>query len=231
MVETVRGMKETITKRVKEDSPRTKGIASKTAEQGRELHAWCRKNINDKDGNELQTACLWYILNKLSYSGMAMIGSYAKLAWDQNFTDRCIANLPNVSGIMHKVKSLKITNLDYSVLLGPEGENVFIYMDPPYKIPHSLYGKNGNMHKGFDHKLFADKTKECKHKWMITYNDDPEIREWFPDPPYHPTSWDLQYTMKAAKRTAEGDLASEKNVNADDIKKSGKSGKELLILN
>ncbi len=204
-----------------------KGAASQSARNGATLHRACREIIEDtiKSQNMFKTACIWYILNKLSYSGMAMIGSYAPLAWDQNFTDNCIANLPKTSELMHSVKSVKITSLDYTFLLHSklESEGVFIFMDPPYKIVHSLYGKNGDMHEGFDHQKFADNVKQCNHKWMITYNDDPDIKRWFPEPPYHLTPWELQYTMKAAKR--EGQEGSAKTG------KSGKSGKELLILN
>src|SRR6185503_14494838 len=68
-----------------------KGTPSIHAINGSNLHAWCRSTINEtvNDKDEFKTACLWYILNRTSYSGMSMIGSYAPLAWDQNFTDNC----------------------------------------------------------------------------------------------------------------------------------------------
>jgi DNA adenine methylase len=211
-----------------------KGIASSNAENGKKLHAWCRKEIENVITNkdEFHTACLWYILNKTSFSGMSMIGSYAKLAWDQNFTDRCIFNLPKIADLMHNVKSMKITNLDYSELLSLNGENIFIFLDPPYKIIHNLYGKDGNMHEQFNHQLFSDKVKECKHKWMITYNQDEDINLWFPSPPYFKYEWNLTYTMKAAKRKEE-DRADIKigYEEGKEPEKSGKKDKELLILN
>ena len=66
-----------------------------------------------------------------------------------------------------------ITNLDYEELVKREGENVFIFLDPPYysATKSALYGKNGNMHKSFDHVKFAENMKNCKHKWLITYDD------------------------------------------------------------
>lgn len=201
----------------------TKGIASTNAENGRRLHALCRseilKYIENRD--EFHTACFWYILNKTSFSGMSMIGSYAKLSWDQNFTDRCILNLPNVASVMHSVKSLKITNLDYSELLKDTNSDTFIFMDPPYDIKDNLYGNNGDMHRGFNHMEFADKVKGCKTPWMITYNDNETLRSWFSE--YQCIPWDLQYTMKSAKR--------EGQENSSKSGKSGKKGKELLIMN
>lgn len=201
----------------------TKGIPSESSKRGAKLHAWCRKeiegSINSKD--DFLTACFWYILNKTSYSGMAMIGSYAPLAFDQNFTENCIKNLQKVSDLMHSVRSLKITNLDYKELLVNTPRDTFIFLDPPYKIAHNLYGKDGNMHKGFNHKLFIDDVKKCSHKWMITYNDDEDIRQWVSE--YECVPWDLQYTMKATKRVGQAGSAN--------TGKSGKKGKELLVMN
>ena len=201
-----------------------RGIPSKNAENGRNLHTWCRerikKSIIDKD--EFHTACYWYILNKTSFSGMSMIGSYAPLAWNQNFTINCINNLLKISDLMHSVKSLKITNLDYSELLKDERRDTFYFLDPPYDIKDNLYGNNGDMHRNFNHEKFANDIKQCKlSKWMITYNNNPVIVERFKD--YKQIPWELQYTMKSTKRAGqEGSKTSGK---------SGKIGKELLIIN
>ena len=36
-------------------------------------------------------------------------------------------------------------------------KKAFVYLDPPYDIKTNLYGKKGNMHRGFDHdKFFYD---------------------------------------------------------------------------
>lgn len=193
---------------------------------GAELHKWAREiittTIESKD--EFRTACLWYILNKTSYSGLAMIGTYAPQAWDQNFTNTCISNLPKIHNLMRSVKSIRITNVDYSTMLRPDGDhddNTFVFLDPPYKIPHSLYGDKGDMHEGFDHKRFVEAVKQCPAQWLITYNEDADLQEWFKG--YSQLTWELQYTMKAAKR--EGQDGSAKTG------KSGKKGKELLVAN
>lgn len=193
-----------------------KGVPSKSSDNGRTLHELCKldieKSINDKD--EFTTGCLWYILNKTSYSGMAMIGSYAPLAWDQNFSENCITNLPKTNALMKSVKEVVITNKDCTELLHNTGDDVFIFLDPPYKIPINLYGKKGNMHKNFNHNSFADSIKQCSHRWMITYNSDDDIKTWFKD--YHMHDWLLTYTMRQSKK-------GNKTV--------GKEGKELLIWN
>jgi DNA adenine methylase len=196
-------------------------------EDARELHKSCRNNIDKAD--EFTTGCLWYILNKTSFSGMSMIGSYAPLAWEQNFSENCIVNLPKTTALMKSVKEVKITNLDYTKLLNNKGENVFIFLDPPYKIPHSLYGKKGDMHKDFNHKKFAEDIKNCCHKWMITYNEDSDIKGWFSD--YEQLNWSLTYTMKSAKREEVNEPKIDGNRKTNKTDKTGKEGKELLIWN
>lgn len=201
-----------------------KGTPSKSAINGKNLHSFCRTKIDVsiKKNEIFNTACYWYILNKTSYSGMSMIGSYASLAWDQNFTDKCILSLPKTSDLLRSVKSLKITNLDYSELLNDESKNSFIFLDPPYKIEHNLYGNNGDMHRIFDHYKFYENVSNCKSKLMITYNNNPEIADLYSS--FRLIPLDFQYTMKAMKR--------ENAPKTDNLTgKSGKIGKELLILN
>ena len=201
-------------------------------EEGRALHKDMRTRIieyiNAQD--ELSTACAWYVLNKTSYSGLAMAGSYAPLAWDQNFTENCIIRLPRISLLMHSVRSVKITNLDYTELLSNTGENVFVFLDPPYAIRHNLYGDvQGAMHRNFNHEEFALAIQACQHRWTITYNASQEIKDRFSK--YQQREWQLTYTMKAAKRL-EGDRAKVKGVGgARQSDKTGKCGKELLVWN
>ena len=106
-----------------------------------------------------------------------------------------------------------ITNYDYEELLKKEGENVFVFLDPPYysATKSALYGKNGHLHKSFDHKRFADNMKNCKHKWLITYDDSDYILNLFSFA--HITSWNLTYGMR--------------NITES----SDQTGKELFISN
>lgn len=66
-------------------------------------------------------------------------------------------------------------------MIEKEGKDVFLFLDPPYYsvTKSALYGKNGNMHKGFDHERFAETMKNTKHKWLITYDDSDYIRDLF----------------------------------------------------
>ena len=51
----------------------------------------------------------------------------------------------------------------------------------------------GSLHTGFDHAQFAENMKKCQHKWLITYDDSPVIRELFDFAEIQ--EWTLQYGM------------------------------------
>ena len=50
------------------------------------------------------------------------------------------------------------------------------------------------MHKSFDHIKFAETMRNCKHKWLITYDDSKYIRDLFSYANIIP--WDLTYGMR-----------------------------------
>lgn len=119
-------------------------------------------------------AVLFYVLNKCSFSGTTDAGSFsAGSAVNQNFNEVNINKLLNVSPL---IKNWTITNLDYTNLLTAEGNKVFIYLDPPYKIGTNLYGRKGSLHKKFDHSAFYNNVSTCNHNWLVSYNSTEEIR-------------------------------------------------------
>jgi DNA adenine methylase len=75
----------------------------------------------------------------------------------------------------------------------------------------ALYGKNGNLHKSFDYKRFAENMKNCPHKWLITYDDSQYIRDLFSFATIQ--NWNLTYGMR--------------NITEN----SDQNGKELFISN
>ena len=74
-------------------------------------------------------------------------------------------------------------------------EHCFMYMDPPYNIKDVLYGKKGEMHKGFDHARFADVMDANLGNVLISYNDHPDIKLRFDE--WYQYDWDHTYTMRS----------------------------------
>ncbi len=180
-----------------------------TEKNGRLLH---KKLVQNNPKSSLEKAIRFFVLNRITFSGTIEAGGYSQGAFDARFTQSSIDRLQPVSSILNDTE---ITNLDYEDLINKDGKDVFIFLDPPYlsATKSRLYGKNGNLHTGFDHKRFAEVMKKTKHKWMITYDDCPEVRELY--------KWANIYELKFFYRVQ----------NSNDSSGSRKLGFELIISN
>ena len=134
------------------------------------------KDILDMDTtSDLSRAVAFYVVNKCSFSGLTESSSFSKQASESNFSMRGIDKLPEYSGMISK---WKITNLRYQELF-TDNKNIFTYLDPPYEIGSNLYGKKGNMHKGFDHDGFAAICDRFVGPQLVSYNSTQLIRDRF----------------------------------------------------
>ena len=142
--------------------------------------------------SEFERAVRFFVLNRITFSGVVDSGGYSQAAYEKRFTNSSIERVKNISPYLSGVK---ITNGDYIDALFHQGDNVFIFLDPPYwkATDSKLYGTRGVLHTAFDHGQFAENMKKCPHKWLITYDDSPVIRELFDFAEIR--EWTLQYGM------------------------------------
>lgn len=143
---------------------------------GKVLHKFLINNIDNFDS--LKKAAALFVFNRITFSGTTESGGFSNAAFHKRFTESSIDRVSSLSSIL---PNTKITNLDYKAIVTEPGKNVFIFLDPPYysATKSALYGKNGNLHKRFDHERFASTMKKSEHKWLITYDDSNYIRELF----------------------------------------------------
>jgi len=134
-----------------------------------------KERLNDDSTSDLFAAVCFYIVNKCSFSGLTESSSFSKQASVSNFSMRGIDKLPEYSRMISK---WKITNLSYEELFC-DSKSTFVYLDPPYEIGSNLYGKRGNMHKGFDHDLFASDCDRFISHQLVSYNSSQLIRDRF----------------------------------------------------
>ena len=141
----------------------------------------------------------FFVLNRITFSGVVDSGGYSQSAYEKRFTDSSIERVKNICPYLSGVK---ITNGDYTDALFRDGEDVFIFLDPPYwKATESkLYGVRGTLHTAFDHGQFAENMRKCPHKWLITYDDSPLIRELFDFAEIQ--EWTLQYGMNNYRKAS-----------------------------
>lgn len=160
-------------------------------------------DINVQDG--LDRAVSFFVLNKCSFSGLTENSTFSKTASRSNFSFVGIQKLKQYSQLIQK---WKITNIDYSEVMNAPGNDVFVFLDPPYDIKDFLYGKDREMHKFFDHDKFAEDVYKCPHKFMITYNVNERLLELYKD--YYLREWKLRYSM--AHR---GEKGTDENVKTE----------------
>ena len=157
----------------------------------KDLFLKSKDTINESDQSNLSRACSFYIINKCSFSGLTESSSFSKQASDSNFSMRGIDKLP---GYTKLIENWKITNGRYQQLL-TDDKTTFTYLDPPYEIGSNLYGKKGNMHKGFDHDGFATICDRFIGPQLISYNSSQLIKDRFKE--YQAGEFDLTYTMRS----------------------------------
>lgn len=170
----------------------------KSFKDGNLLHRYLVQNIDKFD--DIEKGAAFFVLNRITFSGTSESGGYSSHAFKGRFTVSSIERVKYLSNILDNVL---ITNEDYSKLLKTEGKNVFIFLDPPYysASKSALYGKNGKLHKQFDHERFAEEMKQCTHKWLITYDDSEYIRNLFSFANIQ--KWNIIYGMKNVSEKTE----------------------------
>jgi DNA adenine methylase len=119
---------------------------------------------------KLERAAVYYVLNRSSFSGATLSGGMSPQ--HPRFTRSSIERLrkfynPNIC----------VNQLDFrkSILLH---KRIFLYLDPPYLIESSLYGKKGNAHKDFNHQALCGILKK-RDNWIMSYNDCEELRDLY----------------------------------------------------
>lgn len=143
-------------------------------------------------GSDLDRAIRFFIMNRITFSGVMDSGGYSQQAFEQRFTESSIDRLQQIA---LPLSGTDVTHGDYEKLLIAAGHQVFLFLDPPYwKATRSkLYGIKGDLHTSFDHERFAETMRNCPHRWLITYDDSPEIRNLFSFA--NILEWQLQYGM------------------------------------
>ncbi|QKQ75800.1 DNA adenine methylase [Nostoc sp. TCL240-02] len=149
--------------------------------------------------SDLERAVRFFVLNRITFSGTVESGGFSQEAFHKRFTNSSIERLEKLEGILSE--NVQITNLDYSYLLKSAGEDVFVFLDPPYfsATKSKLYGKDGDLHTSFEHQRFAELLQQCHHRWLITYDDSSPIRENFQWA--NISAWELQYGMNNYKQS------------------------------
>ena len=158
-----------------------------------------RNTIMDLKDNILQQSIQYFIINRCSFSGSTLSGGFSEEASNKRFTPSSI----------NKIEALDFTNIEiynndfYDFINNSTDDKSLLFVDPPYYLEggkSKLYGNNGDMHEGFNHKLLFD-LLTTKKNWIVTYNNCQHIRDMYTDYIIIDVRW--SYGMNTTKASSE----------------------------
>lgn len=118
--------------------------------------------------HDYDRAAKFYQLMRYSYaSGLDSFGSQPHSIW---------ADFPAIDMAARRLQKVVIENKDFEKLIRQYDRSVsFFYCDPPYFSTESYYKDVDFTPK--DHIRLRDTLMECRGKFLVSYNDCPQIRE------------------------------------------------------
>jgi DNA adenine methylase len=183
-------------KTVKTQSKELAALVKSKMPISKEKFASLRAGINGIT-SELEIAASYYIINRCSFSGATFCGGFSEQASVGRLNESSLKTLENT-----KLAQVSFSNSDCNLFLDgfAESDDLLIYADPPYYITTYIYGKDGDLHEGFDHAAFAAKIKSRK-AWIVSYNDCPYIRGLYAGCRIFTEKW--SYGMNKTKDSSE----------------------------
>lgn len=143
----------------------------------KERHAYYKNEYKPK--TKLDRAVRWFYINRTSYSGiMNMQNCY--WGYGDKYSMRP-ENWPrNILRTSAKLQGVKLTSFDFEKVIEEAPDDSFLFIDPPY---YNADQQKFYVHffKKEDHLRLEKILKKHKNriKFLITYDDSPEIRELY----------------------------------------------------
>ena len=142
-------------------------------------------------------AVRFFIVNKCGFSGLMQTG-FSEQASQSNFSEKNIRNLLHYG---EHISDWTILHADANDMLSND-PSTLVYLDPPYakvgKDGNSfIYGKDGDMHKSFDHDRFCESVHAHTGPMLISYDNNSLIKSMYAD--FSQAVFDLTYTLHSGK--------------------------------
>lgn len=173
-----------------------------------EIKKYFLKARDEKNNSNFRKAFLFFFFNRVTFSGTTRAGGFSSAASLSRFTASSIERLRSMPDALCDTR---ISNLDFEQVILQTGEDVFVFLDPPYYTASKLYGRGGSLHQ-FDHERLAHVLQSTPHRFLITYDDCEQVRSLYSWA--NIKNWNLQYGM-----------------NNCNLQRKSKIGRELFISN
>ena len=168
-----------------------------------EIRRYFLQARQEEPSTDYRRALLFFFFNRVTFSGTTRAGGFSSAASLRRFTASSIERL---APMPQALADVRITNDDYECLVQAPGKDVFLFLDPPYFQATRLYGRNGDLHE-FDHERLAALLRNSPHRFLITYDDCPQIRALYRWAKV--SKWHLQYGMNNCNRKHTTKIGSE----------------------
>ena len=170
---------------------------AKDVEGHRTLHENARAVLSDETSSTYDIGVAFFIANKCGFSGL-MSGGFSAQASKSNFSENNIRKLPYYG---EHIKEWYITCEDANNMLSDD-PHTFVYLDPPYakvgKDGNSfIYGRDGDMHKSFDHDRFCASIHKHTSPMLISYDNNELIKKMYPE--FHQETFNHTYTFHSGE--------------------------------
>lgn len=151
------------------------------------------QTIQTEFATKLERAAVYYVLNRSSFSGATLSGGMSPD--HPRFTPSAIERIMTFYN-----PNFNVEQASFEQSLSINNSDLFCYLDPPYLIKSSLYGRKGNAHKDFNHAVLAAILQQRKN-WVLSYNDCEEIRNLYKGFRFMIPEW--KYGMSSDKASKE----------------------------
>jgi len=149
-----------------------------TKEGGRAIYnARLGEKFNELLKDDSDKALKYFFINRTVFGGRVNYNIPSRLYYSNPNGWNITVKKNTLESAALKMKDVKVTNEDYSALLDTEGDDVWVYLDPPYLKNTNLAESSQLYRHNFtkeDHEMLSIKCEECKHKILISYDDDKE---------------------------------------------------------
>lgn len=146
---------------------------------------------NKKKADLLDLGFSTFYLNRTNRSGIINAGVMGGIEQTGNYLMDCRFNktelIQRIKNIAYHKKNIRLYKKDAVKLIDKieqeaENDNIVFYFDPPYYLKASTLYMNHYEDK--NHKKVSDKIKSIQNiKWIVSYDNVPEIQELYADCP------------------------------------------------
>ncbi len=151
--------------------------------------------LNMDPRNEVEHAFKYFYLNRTSFSGIMYKPRWGYALGSSITPDKWASIIEPVG---EKLGSAQITSLDFRDIITAPGKkgDVLLYLDPPYfQASKSIYKNEFTLQ---DHLDLADLLKKTPFKFILSYEDCPQIRDLYKWATLNGTNF--TYYMSEARR-------------------------------